>query len=262
MTEIISIIKKELKSLLSTSNGEISLASQDEFDKLDLDDLLTTIKNYKSEKQRYFGSTWFSYDENKNTFILNVKNEHKDFFIDNEIVNFVEKVNHNDFEIVCSLLFKKLLKDNSFEIRKSSRDDGVDFYGYYECNGVDDKLSDFMNINAWYIGQAKQYAEHRHIGTYYLRELIGTITLAKYNIWSTKKNNYTIKVMPDHNIVPVFITTSRYSSDAWTIAEQFNIKLLDDIDLLFWLTILYKGNIDDFKSDFEQLKDTSSISLD
>jgi hypothetical protein len=139
----------------------------------------------------------------------------------------------------------------SEDLFKINQLDYTDFYGKYDAK--DDSESNFFDITAWYIGQAKYY-EANSIKTNLLRELIGTVELAKLKIWSIDGSYSNIEIKHSDYVVPVFITSSRFSLDSYKIADKFNIKLLDDVDLIFWLTIKFSGDLDRFKEEMKKFK--------
>jgi len=208
-------------------------------------------EEYLIQKPKYKDKYWFEINAENFSIKLNLPIEVQDFFQDNQIPKYINKLDANSFEKVSSLLFKKIFNNLLIEENRQSYDDGIDFYGYYVSDGEVHKFTNFFQKNTWYIGQVKQYSYKNTIGTKYIRELLGTIELAKYNIWSLKDSYSNMNIKSYEAIIPLFLTSSKYSSTVIDIAQRLGIKLLDDIDLIFWLTIFYESNIDELKNDLD-----------
>jgi hypothetical protein len=209
-------------------------------------------QEYLVQKLKYKDDYWFVINDEDFSIELTLPIEIKKFFQDNKIPKYIMGLDANDFEIVSSILFKKIFNNLLFEKNRQGCDDGIDFYGYYSSDGEVRKWTNFFQKNTWYIGQVKKYSYKNTIGTKYIRELLGTIELAKQNIWSLKDSYSNINIQGSEAINPIFLTSSRYSDVVIDISKRLGIKLLDDIDLIFWLTILYEGNLDMIKSDLKK----------
>jgi hypothetical protein len=219
------------------------------------------IERYRDSKSDYKSEPWFQIDFD-NSLLSVLKSDELDFS-GNEIPDYIYELLEEDdknynFEILCSILFEKLLGSLIIEHRLQSRDGGIDFYGKFTSNSCtigDVTITDFLNINSWYIGQAKFYNIKNKISTSYLRELIGTIELAKRNIWATNEGHGDFGGIKDfHYMVPLFVTNSYYSRDSYSVAEQFNIKLFDTNDLMFWLSVLFDSNKSELETKFDSEK--------
>jgi len=240
---------KELKEVLYKilSNGQkysfasINIPKKDE-------DFYKFAESYLIQRPKYKNEYLFDIDGENFSIKLNLDKEINKWFENNNIPKYIKDLNYSEFERVSVLLFRKLFGTNIIEEHKASGDDGIDFYGKYTGNGLEiSGFTNFFETNNWYIGQVKQYT--KTIGTNYIRELLGTLELARHKIWSTKIQYENLTPKPYETIVPIFLTSSRYSKIVITIAEKFNIKLLDDIDLIFWLTIIYKADLEKLKKD-------------
>ena len=243
--EFLAILKNNLYTLLS--NGE-------EYFFMDIpenkDNFLKYTQEYLTLQPKYKNNYWFEIDDKNYSIKLNLEEETNKFFINNKIPCWVKSLDASDFEKVSIILFRNFLGSIIEEEHKSSRDDGIDFYGKYTGSGIEvSGFTNFFETNTWYIGQVKQYKKENTIGTKYIRELLGTLELAKHNIWSVDNNYTNINIKSYESVIPIFLTSSQYSNYVITIAEKFNIKLLDDIDLIFWLTIIYKADLEKLKKD-------------
>ena len=244
------VLKSKLKELLK--DGEKKYFDSDEapddikFGKFTEEDI--------HRRPDFRDDSWFSYDIEEFNISLNesLTDEVRKLFKNNQFVEYIEKLDYSEFELACIVLMRKFLGSSlKTDYNKASRDDGIDFYGKYDAK--DESESNFFDITAWYIGQAKFYNTNS-IKTNLLRELIGTVELAKLRIWSIEGNYKDIDIKHSDHVIPVFITSSRFSLDSYKIAEKYNIKLLDDIDLIFWLTIKFKGDLEKFKDEMKVLK--------
>jgi len=209
-------------------------------------------QEYLVQKLKYKNDYWFEINADNFSIELTLPLEIESFFEDNKIPEYIMNLDANNFEIVSGILFKKIFNNLSFEENRQGCDDGIDFYGYYSSDGEVSELTNFFQKSTWYIGQVKKYSYKNTIGTKYIRELLGTVELAKHNIWSLKDSYSNINIQQNEAIIPIFLTSSRYSSVVIDISNRLGIKLLDDIDLIFWLTILYEGNLDTIKSDLKK----------
>lgn len=229
---------------------------------IDLSKISTSLKNdiekYFENKAKYKSKQWLNINFSTSELSLNSdivkldldKNDIPDYL--NNLLMHADK--NMNFEIIGSILFELLLGSLTVERRSQSRDGGIDFYGNFtsqSCVSSSESITDFLDINSWYIGQAKYYKFENKIGTSFLRELIGTVELAKKNIWATKQGHDHFASIKHYNhIVPIFLTSSYYSRDSYKIADEFNIKFFDYIDVLFWISVLFNGNKDNFETKF------------
>lgn len=222
-------------------------------------DILEDIDYFNQGRPKYNKEFWISaeeedeFSEDIDKVTLNLPDDIKIYFNDNEIPQHIRNSTPDEFERISSLFFKKILNTSHIEIRKGSHDDGIDFYGEYECDDNTVSVIDFMKHNMWYVGQVKKYAMDYPIGTLLIRELVGTVELAKRGIWSTNSGYTEIKIKEYSGVIPVFVTSSYYSLGADNVAKKFNIKLLDDIDLAFWMTIIFEGNHTNYINEFNNI---------
>lgn len=210
------------------------------------------IENNIKRRPDYHQNSWFECDiEDFYIFLNGNLGEKLKLFRNNRIVDYVVGLNYYEFELVSLVCMKRFFRSKIEAEIIDSADDGIDFYGKYISR--DDSESNFFDINTWYIGQAKFYKDNR-IQTNLLRELIGSVELAKKKIWSRKNSYRNIDIKHNEPVVPILITSSRYSSYSMKIADLFGIKLIDIIDLIFWLTIKFDGNLEDIKEEVKKLK--------
>lgn len=253
MTKIdfIKELKKALYILMGSGEkyyfNTVSLPENNE-------DFFYFTQEYFKEKLSYKGTYWYKISNNDFSIELDLPYEIKEYFSNNEIPKFIQSLDAIDFEIIGSIFFKEFFNNLLIEENRQGCDDGIDFYGYYNSDGEVSKFTAFFQKNTWYIGQIKQYSYHNTIGTKYIRELLGTVELAKHNIWSLKDSYSNLNIKHHESIIPIFLTSSRYSRVVIDISRRLGIKLLDDIDLVFWLTILYEGKLDNLKKKLSSVK--------
>lgn len=263
MSQLAKFLQETQTHVLELLSGHIDKYIYSNYD---LSKISTSLRNditkYLQNKAKYKNKQWLNIDFQTSELSLNT--DILEFnFVKNDIPGYLmtilnESDKNTNFEILGSILFEVLLGSLTVEHRSQSRDGGIDFYGNFisqSCATNSESLTDFLDINSWYIGQAKYYKFENKIGTSYLRELIGTIELAKKNIWATAAgHNHFTSIKHYNHIVPIFLTSSYYSRDSYKIADEFNIKFFDSIDLFFWISILYNCNQDEFKTKFEYEK--------
>lgn len=210
------------------------------------------LKEDIASRTDYKGRSWFKYDSTE--FSLELADHiDKAVFKDNEISNKINNSNYSEFEELTILFMYKMMSSLVVPELKPTADEGIDFYGKFISSDKSD--SSIFDVSAWYIGQTKYYKNS--IGTAALRELIGTVELAKLGIWSVDENYSTIEISHSDHIIPVFITSSRYSSFSLKLSKKYKIKLLDIIDVIFWMTILYSGSAKEMMKDLNELKTKS-----
>ena len=159
-------------------------------------------------------------------------------------LHYIDTLDYNEYEYMASLMVNKLLGDITLGKNYNSRDEGIDFYGFY--SPYSSIYSKFLNVHAWYIGQVKCYSNK--IKTNHLRELLGTVVLAKNGIWVLNgRYSNRLEVKNYDHIIPMFVAKGYYSADSIQLAKKYNIKLFDNLDLFFWIIIFY-GATCKFKS--------------
>ncbi|WP_431472562.1 restriction endonuclease [Nonlabens sp. SCSIO 43208] len=218
--------------------------------------------NFLEEDLKYRGDykleSIYSFDEKEFSISLNSK-VNADYFVKNKIEKTIKNSNYALFEELSILFMYKMLSSLIVPEFKASRDEGIDFYGKFLSK--DDSDSGLFDISSWYIGQTKHYKFGSNIKTNAIRELIGTLELARMGKWSIEGNYRNIKIDYSDNVIPVFLTSSAYSKDSKRLAEHYGVKLLDSIDMSFWLTVVFKGNNKKMLKELKDLKANSKQKL-
>ena len=218
----------------------------------DNDEFLKYCNYFSSFRADYKDLNWIDYDEDdKKIFLNNDCCFDEMIYQDNLIVDYIDALNPNEYEYAASLMVKKLLGNITLGKNYNSRDEGIDFYGFYSSHSTN--YSKFLNIHTWYIGQVKCYKDK--IKTNHLRELLGTIVLAKNGIWALDgRYSNKLEVKNYDHIIPMFVAKGYYSADSLNLAKKYNIKLFDNLDLIFWLIVLYEKDLEKLKKDLQEIK--------
>jgi len=148
--------------------------------------------------------------------------------------SYLEGSNFNEFEDICALC-TKVLGLKSAATRRAN-DQGIDFIAVEPL--LSDQILSTKTTDSLVIGQAKFYSDP--IGTGDLRALHGSVDLARKGIFSGDELGYELLngVKPYTDIRPVFMTSSRYSSDALYLADKVGIKLYERSKLIAIMTNL------------------------
>lgn len=229
-----------------------------EDDDFETEQFINWIDEDLKSRGDYRSNSIFTYDVEDFSLSLN-QNLNNLIFLNNTIVNTVLNSDYAKFEELSILFMYKMLNSLIVPQFKASRDEGIDFYGKFISS--DDSDSHLFDVNTWYIGQTKYFAFDRKIKTNYIRELIGTLELARIGKWSIEGNYRDINIEYSDNIMPVFITSSSYSKDSKKLAKHYGVILLDIIDMIFWLTIVFEGNEQDMLFELKDLKQNSRKKL-
>ena len=166
----------------------------------DDDKFLKWCNDFTSFRADFRNFNWIDYDaESKSIYLNEACKLDSSVYIDNPIPEYINGLDYADYEYVASLMIKKLLDGITLGKNYSSRDEGIDFYGFY--SPYSSIYSKFLNAHAWYIGQVKCYSSK--IKTNHLRELLGTIVLAKNGIWALDgRYSETLEVKNYDHIIP------------------------------------------------------------
>lgn len=222
----------------------------------DDEQFLKYCNDFTSFRADYKNINWIDYDESsKKIFLNNDCAFNKAIYRNNPIADYIDTLDYNEYEYMASLMVKKLLGDITLGKNYNSRDEGIDFYGFY--SPYSSIYSKFLNVHAWYIGQVKCYSNK--IKTNHLRELLGTVVLAKNGIWALDgRYSNRLEVKNYDHIIPMFVAKGYYSADSIQLAKKYNIKLFDNLDLIFWIIIFYEKDLEKLKEDLAEIKEILS----
>ena len=101
-------------------------------------------QEYLIQKLKYKNDYWFKINAENFSIELTLPLEIQSFFKGNKIPEYIMSLDANNFEIVSSILFKKIFNNLLFEENRQGCDDGIDFYGYYSSDGEVGKLTNFF----------------------------------------------------------------------------------------------------------------------
>lgn len=252
-SEFSILLRRAQHNLLK--NGTKVFFDDDDFSKEEFINWVTEDLKYRGD---YKSESIYSFDDDEFSLSLNSK-ANTTYFNNNKIEKTIKDSDFSLFEELSILFMYKMLSSLVVPEFKASRDEGIDFYGKFVSK--DDSDSGLFDISSWYIGQTKHYKFESSIKTNAIRELIGTLELARMGKWSIEGNYSNIKIGYSDRLIPVFLTSSRYSRDSKKLAEHYGVKLLDIIDMTFWLTIVFKGDNRQMLKELKELKSHSRQKL-
>ena len=108
-----------------------------------------------------------------------------------------------------------------------SDDQGIDFYGLLSLGENSDLPAPFgklaHDVTLRFAGQAKHYP-NTAIGPDFIRELIGSISLARHKVFTTDYDLFDdLQLLPFNPLVSMFFTTGRFTTGALELAEKAGI---------------------------------------
>lgn len=108
-----------------------------------------------------------------------------------------------------------------------SDDQGIDFYGLLSLGQNLDLPEPFgklaHDVTLRFAGQAKHYPNNP-IGPALMRELIGSIALARYKVFTTDKDLFDdLQLLPFNPLVSLFFTTGRFTRGALELADKAGV---------------------------------------
>lgn len=112
-----------------------------------------------------------------------------------------------------------------------SADEGIDFFGQLRLEDFILQASQFPGIqrrlSVWMVGQAKHYIDNR-VSTPDVRELVGSVELAKGHTYSTTYDKYPdLGMRVCDPVFYLFFTTGRISSDSWQLLDNSGVIGMD-----------------------------------
>lgn len=152
------------------------------------------------------------------------------------------------FEVFCSKILLLMGATEAITTKRTG-DEGIDFLGKLRFPNSFDEIglnsmerSFFINI----FGQAKRYSKDKTVGTGEIRELIGSLSILRYqeivsigNSTSIKKQFGEIRLCDP--LVCMFVTTGYFSSQAIQLAERTGVITKDGKQLATYLALKQIG---------------------
>lgn len=113
------------------------------------------------------------------------------------------------------------------QVTRRSGDNGVDFYGFLSLGGIMQHPPAICqlahNIRLLFAGQAKHYPNNA-IGPATVREMIGAISLARFQVYSSEPDFFeAFKLLPYNPLLALLFTTGRFTKGAMEIAESAGV---------------------------------------
>ena len=138
----------------------------------------------------------------------------------------IRNLTFQQFEIFGACVLKELGTKNT-KVTPHSDDQGIDFYGLLSLGQHSDLPPPFgklaHDVTLRFAGQAKHYPS-KPIGPELIRELIGSIALARYKVFTTDNELFDdLQLLPFNPLVAMFFTTGRFSSGALELAKKAGI---------------------------------------
>jgi hypothetical protein len=134
------------------------------------------------------------------------------------------------FEALCTGLLSVIGIEQPV-LTSYSADEGIDFYGKLRLQQFVFSDHHFPGIQqqltAWMIGQAKHYADSE-VSTLEIRELVGSVELAKGKAFSSVGENYVdLELRVCDPVFYLFFTTGRLTSSSWRLLVKSGVVGMD-----------------------------------
>lgn len=233
---------------------------QQVYDKTDTNEVSKLAENisvfFEQVKESY-GVSLLNLDTE--TYIYHIDKRYKDDLVN--ITKVIEMISAEDFEKLCALFLKEIIKCEAVNATQRSHDQGIDFVGYkryVKCLTTDEQNDNLLYV----IGQAKHY-QNQCVETSEIRELAGSIYLLRSNDFSKKKNSADEKAIYGNlvidaftPIVPYFITSNYFSSYAYVLCKNAAIIAIDRLSLV--LNLVFSDMFDEM-SPSDILKEIQTV---
>lgn len=181
------------------------------------------------------------------------------------ITKVIESISADDFEKLCALFLKEIVKCDAVNATQRSHDQGIDFVGYkryVKCLTTDEQNNNLLYV----VGQAKHY-KNEVVDAGEVRELAGSIYLMRTNNFAKKRENVSDKVIYNNlnfdaftPIVPYFITSNYFSSCAYTLCRNAAIIAIDRLSLVLNLVFSNRFNGMSQEEIIEEIRKVERIS--
>jgi hypothetical protein len=139
-------------------------------------------------------------------------------------------VSKEQFECVCRGILDALRVEN-VQLTRRTADEGIDFFGELRLDQLLVPEARFptweAQLKVWMVGQAKHY-EVGQASTPVIRELVGSVELAKSRAYSTGEDKYPdLLIRACDPVVYLFFTTGSFSSYAWRLLDRSGVVGMD-----------------------------------
>jgi restriction endonuclease Mrr len=132
----------------------------------------------------------------------------------------------DQFERFGSRILRELGAER-VQVTRRSGDNGVDFYGFLSLGGIMQHPPAICqlahNIQLLFAGQAKHYPDNP-IGPATVREMIGAIALARFQVYSSEPDFFEeFKLLPYNPLIALLFTTGRFTRGAIEVAAAAGV---------------------------------------
>ena len=196
------------------------------------------------------------------TLIYKVDDHYKNDMMN--LTKVIEQITADDFEKMCALFLKEIVKCESVNATQRSHDQGIDFVGYKKyirCLTTEEQNKNLLYV----IGQAKHYKD-TCVDTKEIRELAGAVYLLRTNDFAKKRNGKSEKVIYSNlnidaftPIVPCFITSNYFSDYAYVLCRNAAIIAIDRLSLILNFLFSNKFNAMSQKEIMEEIQSIERI---
>lgn len=145
----------------------------------------------------------------------------------NPLLQEIRSLTFKEFELFGACVLKEL-GAKQVRVTSHSDDQGIDFYGVLSLGQNSFLPSPFgqlaHDVRLLFAGQAKHYPT-RPIGPELMRELVGSISLARYKVFTISEDLFEegIELLPFNPLVAMFFTTGRFTSGALDLAKRSGV---------------------------------------
>lgn len=143
-----------------------------------------------------------------------------------------------DFERFGASVLREL-GAQSVSVTAHSNDQGIDFFGVLNLGGLQNFPTQFFrlthDVELRFAGQAKHYPT-RSVGTATVRELIGSISLARSGTFSSDTTAFdSLRLKPFNPLLPLLFTTGTITAGAEKLASNAGIIARGGVQLAVFL---------------------------
>ncbi|WP_196943069.1 restriction endonuclease [Streptomyces sclerotialus] len=135
-----------------------------------------------------------------------------------------------EFEKLCVIALESM---GAYDIKLTPyrADQGIDFYGRLRLGSALADIAGYPPVLSkfcvWVVGQAKHF-EATQVATFDLRELVGSIQLARSGEYGFSGDRYPdMKIRSCDPVFTIFMTSGTISRDAWSLCRNSGVIAID-----------------------------------
>ena len=160
----------------------------------------------------------------------------------------IRNLTFQEFELFGARVLRELGAKRT-KVTPHSDDQGIDFYGILSLGQNSFLPPPFgrlaHDVRLRFAGQAKHYPT-TPIGPEMIRELVGAISLARHNVFTTDDEIFDdLELLPFNPLVAMFFTTGRFTSGALDLAAKSGVIAKSGEELAVFLADKSVGMYDD-----------------